>query len=320
MLVDVILPTYRGKRWVANAVESVRDQTYPNWHLWIVDDASDDGTLEFLWRRYGQDDRITISGLPENQRTPGARMNVIRKASGGALAFIDQDDLWMPDKLARQVELLARSNVHAVHTDCIHIDAYGYEIPRAADRENTRRARLDWAADAAQLVPELYRASSIRIVSALIDRAAFDAVGGFDTVNYGVEEWEFWIRFAAQGYKMAHLPAPLFAHRDHATNASKIYVLERLRNVLHMADVVAQDYSITGPLVQRTKIWALRNIVINGLIQGRGAEVQEEIDALLRAGKAWAYGLRVLSWLPGHRVFSSAGLKLALNLVPTLGM
>jgi len=320
MLVDIILPTYRGTRWVADAVESVRAQTYSDWHLWIVDDASGDGTLEFLFRRYGSDERITISGLPQNLRTPGARMTAIREATGAALAFIDQDDLWTPDKLARQVALLARPDVHAVHTDCRHIDAYGYEIAHAADRENTRRARLDWAADAAQLVPELYRASSIRIVSALIDRAAFDAVGGFDTVNYGVEEWEFWIRFAAQGYKMAHLPAPLFAHRDHATNASKIYVLERLRHVLHMAEIIARDYGISGPLVQRTKIWALRNIVISGLLQGRGAEVQEEIDALLRAGKVWAYGLRVLSWLPGHRVFSSAGLKLALNLVPTLGM
>ena len=79
MKADVILPHYKGKQWVGEAIGSVLSQTYPNWHLTLVDDASPDDTakhVERFCRAYPQ--QISLIRLEENRRAAGARMEAVR--------------------------------------------------------------------------------------------------------------------------------------------------------------------------------------------------------------------------------------------------
>ncbi|MBE9046990.1 glycosyltransferase family 2 protein [Pleurocapsales cyanobacterium LEGE 10410] len=104
--VSVIVPVYRVEKYIAATVRSVLEQTYPNFELLIVDDGSpdrsDDICQQFL------DPRIKIIRQP-NRGASAARNAGIRQAQGEYLAFLDGDDLWLPQKLAKHVEHLDRS-------------------------------------------------------------------------------------------------------------------------------------------------------------------------------------------------------------------
>ena len=104
--VSVIIPAYNGSRTIESAVNSVLSQNYSFFELLVVDDASTDDTVQRL-RQYGE--RIRLIQRPTNSGICElARQEAIRLARGKYLAFLDQDDLWEPDKLRRQVEFMER--------------------------------------------------------------------------------------------------------------------------------------------------------------------------------------------------------------------
>jgi len=103
-LVSVVIPVYNGERFVAEAVESVLAQTYRHVELIVVDDGSTDGSAELL-ARYPTARVVRQS----NTGCTGARNRGIAESHGELIAFIDQDDIWRPDKLDLQVEALNRS-------------------------------------------------------------------------------------------------------------------------------------------------------------------------------------------------------------------
>ncbi len=98
--VSVIIPVYGVERYIAATIQSVLDQTYPNYEVLIIDDASPDKSIEIC--QQFTDPRIKIIRQP-NRGLAGARNTGIRHAQGDYLAFLDADDLWLPDKLEKQV-------------------------------------------------------------------------------------------------------------------------------------------------------------------------------------------------------------------------
>jgi hypothetical protein len=228
--VDVILPLHGGERWVAEAIESVLAQTWSHWQLWVVDDASPDASVERVEPyRAAHPERIELVRLSESRRAAGARAHAVALGSGEVLAFLDQDDRWLPEKLEAQVARLeADPALAAVHTDVEWIDADGRPIPGAADAENARRAALAWGPGLAQ---PLFDRNAIRLVSALVRRSAFQEVGGFDTSLFGGEDWEFWVRLARH-FPIAHLPRVLCQRRIHDANVSRVHAAERARGKL----------------------------------------------------------------------------------------
>ncbi|MEC5032501.1 MAG: glycosyltransferase family 2 protein, partial [Oscillatoria sp. PMC 1051.18] len=102
-LVSVIIPVYNVEQYIADTVKSVLAQTYPNFELLIIDDGSPDRSIEIC--RQFCDSRIKII-RQENQGLPSALNTGIRNSQGDYLAFIDGDDIWLPEKLMKQVEHL----------------------------------------------------------------------------------------------------------------------------------------------------------------------------------------------------------------------
>ena len=103
-LVSIIMPTYNRAGYILETIESIRNQTYANWELIIVDDGSDDNTEEIVAGL--QDPRIKF--YREQKTGNGSRLKNIglKKASGNLYAFIDSDDIWAPEKLELQVNAL----------------------------------------------------------------------------------------------------------------------------------------------------------------------------------------------------------------------
>lgn len=103
-LVSIIMPAYNAATFIQETIQSVINQTYQNWELLIVDDASTDNTIDKI--RSLEDHRIKLIPLAKNSGAAIARNTAIAQAKGEYLAFLDSDDLWVPDKLERQLTFM----------------------------------------------------------------------------------------------------------------------------------------------------------------------------------------------------------------------
>jgi len=103
--VSIILPTYNRASYILEAIDSVRNQTYPNWELLIIDDGSKDNTVELVTQI--PDERVKLYKTASRLGITGTRNEGLRKVNGDLIAFIDSDDLWAPEKLEKQVAALS---------------------------------------------------------------------------------------------------------------------------------------------------------------------------------------------------------------------
>ncbi|MDX1542716.1 MAG: glycosyltransferase family 2 protein [Christiangramia sp.] len=112
-LVSVIMPAYNSEAFISEAIRSVIDQTYPNWELFVIDDASSDSTLKIIQDYSGKDNRIHILKNSSNKGTHQTRNKGIEAATGDFIAFLDADDQWKPEKLQKQLEIISREDIAA---------------------------------------------------------------------------------------------------------------------------------------------------------------------------------------------------------------
>jgi glycosyltransferase involved in cell wall biosynthesis len=118
--IDVIIPTFNRAHLIKRSVDSVLNQTYQNFHLYIVDDGSTDETLEQL-STYEKHEQITILSQ-DNLGVSAARNAGARKSSSPWISFLDSDDEWFPEKLQVQVEFLKQNpNIRFVHAEEVWI-------------------------------------------------------------------------------------------------------------------------------------------------------------------------------------------------------
>lgn len=116
MLVTVVMPTFNSCRHVQEAIESVMRQTLPSWELLVVDGGSGDGTQELVRALAHADSRIRLIINPQDGGPAHARAAGVRMAAGRYVAFLDADDVWLPDKLRRQVEFMQASGARFSYT------------------------------------------------------------------------------------------------------------------------------------------------------------------------------------------------------------
>ena len=185
-LISIITPTFNRELTITQAVESVLAQSYPHWELIIIDDGSRDSTREKLVSYL--DDRRIQYHFQENQGQSLARNLALQYAQGELICFLDSDDLWVPDKLERQVALMeAHPEVDVLHSDEIMIDEQGRELSRKNMRRYSGRIARQMLVD-----------NSVSINTVMARRECFDTMGGFSG-RYGVaDDYDIWLRFSAR--------------------------------------------------------------------------------------------------------------------------
>ena len=122
-LVSIITPTYNCAAFIAETIESVLKQTYQNWEMIIVDDRSQDNTKKIVDAYMKKDSRIQYHLLEENSGAAVARTTAMKLAKGAYMAFLDSDDLWLPDKLSRQITWMQENDYAFSCTAYEQIDA-----------------------------------------------------------------------------------------------------------------------------------------------------------------------------------------------------
>ena len=123
-LVSIIMPSYNTANYIEASIESVRHQTYENWELLIVDDCSTDNTDEVV-RPFLSDRRIRYLKNEQNSGAAISRNRALREAKGKWIAFLDSDDLWMPEKLEKQVAFMEQNGYHFSYTNYEEINMAG---------------------------------------------------------------------------------------------------------------------------------------------------------------------------------------------------
>ncbi|MCM4159202.1 glycosyltransferase family 2 protein [Antarcticibacterium flavum] len=123
--VSVIMPAYNSEAYIAGAIESVLHQTWDNWELWVIDDASTDPTVKIVEEYAQLYPNIHIIKNPINRGAGAARNKGIKAATGDYIAFLDADDLWMPLKLEEQLKFMQEHDLAMTFSSYILIDEDG---------------------------------------------------------------------------------------------------------------------------------------------------------------------------------------------------
>ena len=115
------MPSYNTAKYIAESINSVLAQTYSNWELLIVDDCSTDNTDEIV-KPFWADERIKYFKNEKNSGAAVSRNKALREAKGKWIAFLDSDDLWLPEKLERQISFMTANDYKFSYTDYEKID------------------------------------------------------------------------------------------------------------------------------------------------------------------------------------------------------
>jgi glycosyltransferase involved in cell wall biosynthesis len=233
--VTVVIPCYKQAHYLPEAVASVVAQTWSSWEIVVVDDGSPDDTAEVAGRLAAQHgaDRVRLL-RQENRGLPAARNAGFRAARGRYVLPLDADDRIKPTLLARLVEVLERQpEVGFAYSEIEHFGARD-DVHPLPD--------FDRAA--------LYR-GNIACVCALVRRAAWEQVGGYDeAMREGYEDWDFWITLARAGWEGHCTHLPLFLYRK--TSESMLRDANRKQERL-LATIVAKHAALFD---ERTRTWA----------------------------------------------------------------
>lgn len=230
--ISVIIPAYNASSYVGNAIESALAQTYPPIEVIVVDDGSKDNTYETV-SRYP----APVKAIRRANGGPAAARNLAaREAKGEWLALLDADDTWLPNKLERQIAWMTRENVGVVH--CFRVGEEGsHKVPAQVTFD------------------DLWQRNHVANSSALVRRAAFDAVGGFDEDRalISVEDYNLWLRMAAAGWAIVTCPEGLWRYTPALGNLMSDLEKSAMAEFVNL-DKVASLLNLSRDSVQQKRL------------------------------------------------------------------
>jgi glycosyltransferase involved in cell wall biosynthesis len=244
-LVSIILATFNRLHYLRATVDSIVRQSLWDWELLLVDDGSELETRAYL-RALEDSPRFRVIWLPHTGNPAAVRNAALQQAEGEFVAFIDSDDLWMPEKLALQVGALqSRGGCDWCYTGFAMVDGAGRPLTGA--RALSCPAVAGWIHE-----PLLNMHAIVVLSSVLARRSLIEAVDGFDDDFWVCEEYELWLRLA-QRSEVAFIDAPLVhvrRHQEHyADDVTSCEDLERMFNKLRHSDIAERSM----PTVRRRR-------------------------------------------------------------------
>lgn len=124
-LVSIIMPSYNSEKYLLDSINSVKNQTYQNWELLIIDDCSKDNSVLIIKEAMKQDKRIKLFENKKNEGVALTRNKGIMKSKGRFICFLDSDDLWNKDKLIKQIDFMKTRNYSFSYTNYEFTNSHG---------------------------------------------------------------------------------------------------------------------------------------------------------------------------------------------------
>ena len=232
-LVSIIVPTYNVREYIGTTIESVLAQTYDNWELLIVDDASADDTVAVIEGSVGELDRVRVFRLEKNVGAGEARNVGIREAKGRYIAFLDADDWWYPTKLEDQVGFMQEKSIAFSFTAFEYAD-YALNVMGVSHKP----AKISYCA--------MLMGNNIGTPGVMID---IQAVGKMYMPSLREsEDWALWIAVVRKAGAAYSINLPLWKYRDHAPQNSRRKMAFLKANYRVYREIVAMN-SLTAALM-----------------------------------------------------------------------
>lgn len=209
---SVILPVYNGAGVLGRAIQSVMAQTFEDWEIVIVDDGSTDGSWDVVSGAVRQDARVRAFRTPNSGGPARPRNTAITESRGAHVAFLDQDDFWLPEKLEKQLPLL-----HETQAGVVYGDAW-----IESEHEPRKVYSEVWGAGSTGGVTEaLVRSNFVPALTAVVPSGVARAVGPLDEHLVGVDDYHWWLRIAMAGYRFYRVAEPVAVYTVSDTNLSR---------------------------------------------------------------------------------------------------
>jgi hypothetical protein len=201
--ISVLLPCFNDGQWIDEALDSVRQQTFQDFEIVVVDDGSTDAAT--VRKLESIDDSNIRVFRTENRGLPAARNHAAAQARGELFCALDADD---------RLAATWFEKGHALLTSRREITFVSHWLETFGDEH------WAWKPERCDLQALLVK-NTIN-GAALVRRAAFEAVGGYDeSMRHGCEDWDFWLRLVEAGHQGAIIPEVLFYYRRHSTSMSR---------------------------------------------------------------------------------------------------
>jgi glycosyltransferase involved in cell wall biosynthesis len=205
--VSVIIPAYNGDRFLVDAIESVFNQTYKNYEIIIIDDGSTDNTRTILEPYFNKISYI----YQTNQGVAAARNRGIKEAKGEYIAFLDQDDYFLPEKLEKQVEILDKKpHIGMVHSGWYRVNEVGAKIGEVKPWKKSPKLTLK----------EWVEKKQILLSAMLFRRDWLNKIDGLDTQFHQACDIDLILRLSLTGCEATWLKEMSFCYREHDRNDS----------------------------------------------------------------------------------------------------
>lgn len=246
-MVSVVVPVYHAEKYIEETMDCVCAQTYLNWEMLLVVDGPEDPTVEVIQKYLEKtgENRIRLFIQDKNQGAALARNRGVAEAKGRYIAYLDADDLWMPDKLEKEVNFVKQKDAAFAFT--------GYEF---ADENGKGTGKV-------VKVPE-----KLTYKEALKNTTIFTTTVMFDTEkidkamlkmpNMRSEDTALWWRILREGYTAYGLNENLVLYRRPAVSLSsnKIVAIKRIWNLYRQAEKLSIPYSCYNFC-----FWAVRAVI-----------------------------------------------------------
>jgi glycosyltransferase involved in cell wall biosynthesis len=219
-LISIVVPFYKGEKYIEKTIDSILHQSFHNFELLIINDGSPGATTDFFDKIAQKDSRIVVLHK-ENGGVACARQFGIENAKGELIAFCDQDDLWLPEKLTKQIVLFDNPKVGLVYCGAIedHIS-------------EDRQVELPFfEAYRGNIFTQLTKKNEIVSCTAIARRTLLLEVEAFDKdiELMGVDDWLAWLKMSLVcdvDFVEEYLAIHIFHENNYSSNEAKMYKAE----------------------------------------------------------------------------------------------
>jgi glycosyltransferase involved in cell wall biosynthesis len=269
--IDVIIPTYNRAHLIKRSVQSVLNQTYQNFHLYVVDDGSTDETLELL-SVYENHHQITILSQ-KNLGVSAARNYGAKKSSSPWISFLDSDDEWLPEKLQVQVEFLKQNpGIRFVHAEEIWI--------RNGVRVNPKLKHNKQSDNIFQRSLEFCLISPSTV---LLKRDLFLEHGGFNEEFPVCEDFDLWNKILATeniGFIEQFIINKYGGHEDQLSTKYVAMDFWRIKSLLELARNHPDKHQIIHDIIDRKA-----SRLLQGYLKHQQLAKHDELTKMLSLGR-----------------------------------
>ena len=217
--ISILSPLYNSTSFIGWAIQNIQSQTIQDFEMLTVDDGSTDDTKEVVRKFIEKDPRIKYF-YKENGGAGSAVAEGLLHAHGEYIAFCDQDDWWLPEKLEKQIHFLEEHQ----DIDLVYSDAYIGDAHGALMRHTWMQTRkvVPCEGGYTECAKELFKRNFICApLVVLVRKSALDKIGGIHTAYLGAYDYDVWFRLLECGSRFGYIAEPLAVWRSHTQNESR---------------------------------------------------------------------------------------------------